>query len=345
MYRQAVFPTPEPPTTTRITFITGGSSPYWTSTVRGAEQAAKDYDAKLDVLIPRKEEDLTSQMKLLVAAAAENCDGIAISPLDAESQTHSINQLSEKKSVVTFDSDAPLSLRKFHIGTSNYLAGQLCHELITEAMGGGGEVVLLMANLTKSNMLDRKLGFEEHNEDADGESKVVVVDELLDDGDSDTVIANVEKVLEAHPNLAGIVAMNSYHGPLLVQLGESNDALGKVKLVTFDTEVATLAGIEDDVIYGTIAQDPYMFGYEAVRTLTRINAGSPDAVPIVGGGILSVPCEALRKDSVADFRKRIEKREGVKKPWGKRKDKTARDTAAKETTAEADSDADAEPES
>lgn len=322
MYRQSVFSSPEPRPTTRVAFITGGAGPYWDLTVKGAEQAAREYDAKLQVLIPSKEEDLDEQMKLLVGTKRDNCDGIAISPLDAEAQTHIINQMSDDVSVVTFDSDAPLSLRRFHIGTSNYRAGKLCHQLLTEAMGGGGEVVILLANLTKSNMIDRKLGFEEANAEAAEGGKVVVVDELIDKGDHDTVKANIEQALQAHPNLAGIVAMNGYHGPLLVELRESSDTLKEKKLVTFDTEPATLKGLETDAIYGTIAQDPYMFGYEAVRMLTRLNAGKQTTLPIVGGGIVSVPCEALRKDAVADFRKRMESRSTGNKPTGNNKKAT-----------------------
>ena len=328
-YRQSVFQSPAPPTITNVAFVTGGSGPYWQMTVSGARAAAEEYNANLEVGMPDHEESVAEQMKLLIGIDKNKVDGIAISPLDAESQTHLINKIVESHPVVTFDSDAPLSNRRYYVGTSNYAAGQMCHKLISEALPEGGEVVILLANLSKRNTIDRKLGFEEaakENVGAEGSSPIELVDVLVDEGNKDTCQQNIRKALADHPDLDGFIAMNGYHGPVLLDALEQEDRLGELQIVAFDEHDATLNGIAEGHIFATVAQDPYMYGYEAVRMLFKLNSGEDTAVPIVGGGVVHVQCEAVRKDNLDSFRERLQNR--MKGAASQSSDKTDADDAA-----------------
>ncbi|MGI9457425.1 MAG: substrate-binding domain-containing protein [Aeoliella sp.] len=310
-YRNSQNPVVPEPTTTRIVFVTGGSGPFWKMAVNGATAAAEEYNADLTVRTPEKEESLQEQTMILTSLKMSEIDGIAVSPLDADAQTRVINQMAEHLNVVTFDSDAPLSTRQCYVGTSNYRAGQLCVMLISEAIPEGGEVAVLVSNLTKHNTKERKIGLEdalqELETDGDGEG-IQIVDFLIDEGNREACEANIRKAIEDHPDLDGFIAINGYHGPILLEVLKSEGKLADLKLVTFDDEPITLAGVESGEIHGTIAQDPYRYGYEAVRILTRLHHGKLGELPIVGGGAIGVPCDPIRKDDVADFRERLEQR-------------------------------------
>lgn len=161
-YRQQVFRVPEvPQITPRLAFVTGGSGPYWQLTASGARAAEKEYQCEVEIKMPTEEENLEEQMGILTKLPYGQLDGVAVSPLDAEGQTKFINRVQQQTNVVTFDSDAPLSNRRGHVGTSNYGAGKMCAELVREAVPKGGKVLVLLANLTKENVLDRKSGLEE----------------------------------------------------------------------------------------------------------------------------------------------------------------------------------------
>ncbi len=310
-YRQSVFQSPAPPTITNVAFVTGGSGPYWQMTVSGARAAAKEYNANLEVAMPEQEESIDEQMRLLIGIDKDKVDGIAISPLDAESQTHLINKIVESRPVVTFDSDAPLSNRRYYVGTSNYAAGQMCYKLISEALPEGGEVMILLANLSKRNTIDRKLGFEDAAKEdisAEDDSRVELVDVLIDEGNQDTCRENIRMALADHPDLSGFIAMNGYHGPLLLDVLKQEDRLGTLQIVAFDEHEQTLDGIGEGHVFATVAQDPYMYGYEAVRMLYELNSGADTAIPIVGGGVVHVQCEPVRKDNLDSFRQRLEQR-------------------------------------
>lgn len=298
---QDTSPADGPLAKTRIVFVTGGADDFWKLTVKGAEAAAHEHNAELDIKLLEQGEALAQQMEILINLNNTKVDGCAVSPLDASGQTLLINRLADKMKVVTFDSDAPLSQRHYYIGTSNYRAGQICCELVEEALPDGGKVAVLLSNLTKNNMIERKAGYEEK---VDGE-KWETVDYLTDDGNAENAKANMQKVLEETEGLSCIVGMNGYHGPLLREVLAETGHLGKVTLVTFDWAPETLAGIEKDEIYATVAQDPYKYGYEAVRMLTSLHNGMSRELPIVGGGQINVNCEPLRKDDLSQFRKKI----------------------------------------
>jgi ribose transport system substrate-binding protein len=314
-YRWRVFREPPPPPTPKIAFVTAGSGPYWQLTVNGAKAAAKDHQVDLRLELPSDNESLDQQMIILSRPELNEVAGIAVSPIDAEGQTRLINKLVDRgKKVVTFDSDAPLSDRQSFIGTNNLAAGRTCARVVHEALPNGGKILVLLANLTKDNMLDRKGGFQEHIQQNVGDveqanpPKFEVVGYLVDNGKAELCEENIRQSMANHADLACIVGMNARHGPIMLSVLKELGKLGQIKLVTFDYTDETLDGIEAGNIYATIAQDPYKYGYEAVSILAQLCRGDESGVPIVGKGSTYVGAEPIGKDSIGKFRDRLKAR-------------------------------------
>ncbi len=315
-FRQQVYEEPAPPPPARVAFVTGGSGPFWQLTVAGAKAAAKKHNVELSVETPADDENLQQQMDILGTLDLTKVQGIAISPLDAEGQTDLINQLVRRdKKIVTFDSDAPLSIRQSHVGTSNFAAGRICAQLVNDALPNGGKVAVLVANLTKDNVLDRKAGFAERiaqfaDDVPEGSpEKFTVVGYLVDNGNTAKCEQNIRDVLSQHPDLSAMVGMNAQHGPILLKILKELDKLDKIQLITFDDEEETLAGVEAGHIHATLAQDPYRFGYEAVAVLASLCRGDETSVPIVGRGSTFLSAEAIRAENVKDYRARTKTRQ------------------------------------
>jgi ribose transport system substrate-binding protein len=318
LFRGSVDRNPPALPTPKIAFVTGGAGPYWLATVEGAKAASRDHQVDLQIEMPAADENLDQQVVILNHLDLKHLDGIALSPLDAEGQTHLINQLARDKHVVTFDSDAPLSDRQSYIGSNNIAAGAACGRVVREAIPKGGKIVVLLSNLTKENLRDRQTGFQESlglGTDAAGENRpatqFVVVDYLLDNGDDDKCAGNIRDALAKTPDLACLVGMNAHQGPVLLKVLKGLDKLGKIKLITFDDEEEILDGVDSGHIYATIAQDPYKYGYEAVNVLASLCRGSGNALPVVGRGSVYVGAEPIRKDDVGEFRARVKKRQAM----------------------------------
>lgn len=297
----------------KVAFVTGGPDDYWLLTAAGAQKAAREFNMDLELMIPEKSEDLSSQMQVLTKLEPSKLAGVAISPIDAGEQTLFINRLADETTVITFDSDAPLSNRHGYVGTSNFGAGQKCAKLVHEAVPQGGKVAVIMANETKANLIERRKGFEyDLNRLLPGDSgeepqSYEVVGFLVDNGDNERSATLIEQTLAEHPDLACLVGFNAQHGPILLQVLEKLDKVGKVKLVTFDEEDETLDGIASENVFATVAQDPYMFGYEAVRIISdQKKLGIKDPKQSVRRGSWTVPSEVVTKENLATFREEIQ---------------------------------------
>ena len=296
-----------------VVFIPSGSTPFWQLAINGARDAAKKYEVELKIEKPERSENLEEQIQMLSALEYDKITGVALSPANPERETRLINTVAQKTFVVTLDADAPLSMRHCHIGTSNVDAGRLCAELVQEAVPDGGEVAVLLANLSKSTNVDRRNEFGESlsaikSADGSDKPKYQLLDPLVDEGDDARCRELIKKTLTDHPNIACFVALNARQGPLLLDVLKAEGKLGKIKLITFDEAEATLKGVEDGHIFATVAQDPYMYGYESVHKLASLARGDSSDLPIVGGGTLHVNAEAIRKDNLETFRKRLHER-------------------------------------
>ena len=314
-YRMSVLNVPSLPKP-RIAFIASGSGPYWQMVINGAKAAARDGNVDLRIAVPEENENLDAQMDLLAKLDLATLDGIALSPIDAERQTPAINQfVSRQKKVVTFDSDAPLSSRHSYIGTDNFGAGRTCALLVNDALPNGGKVAVLLANLTKTNMLDRKNGFEESLSQvvsATGEKQpetFQVVGYFVDEGSAEKCGQIIRDTLTQHPDVGCFVGMTARHGPILLNVLKDAGKLGQIKLITFDDAEETLNGIETGDIYATVVQDPFKYAYDAVTTLAELCRGNEARLPVVGRGNVSVTAEPIKKENLESFRGRIKARQ------------------------------------
>ncbi len=304
------------PPPAKIAFVTGGSGDYWEASAAGARDAAKELGIELDVRMPSQAENIEEQMQLISVAGLGDVDGVAISPLDADGQTTLINTIAKDRPVVTFDSDAPLSARNGYVGTSNFSAGLVAGTLVKKALPEGGKVVVLVANLTKNNLVDRKMGFKSRIEESPNpeedatDPRYKVIGYLTDDGDDKKCEENIRSTLAENEDLACIVGLNARHAPILMKVLKDEGRLNKVKLVTFDTLPETLQGVEQGAITATVAQDPYKYGYEAVNMLNSLCRGDARFMPVVGRGAIHVSVEPITSENVAVFRERMNARMG-----------------------------------
>ena len=325
-YRMSVFREAPPPPMPKVAFVASGPGPYWQAAVTGAKAAGRDHRVKLQLEIPEGSESAERQTAILGMLGVGEFDGVALSPVDPERKTPLINQMvRDGKKVVTFDSDAPLSDRQSYIGTNNLDAGRACATLAKEAAPEGGKVAVLLANLSKQNMLDRKQGFEERINDSDGKQaeepapKFEVVGYFADNGNSERCATIIRDTLAEHPDLTCFVGMTARSGPVLLKVLGETDKLGQIKVIAFDDANETLDGIEAGHIYATVAQDPYKYGYEAVATLAALCRGDETGLPVVGKGSIYMHAEPIKQENLGEFRARLYERQQAAPSSGDKK--------------------------
>jgi ribose transport system substrate-binding protein len=71
----------------------------------------------------------------------------------------------------------------------------------------------------------------------------------------------------------------SYNGPAILSAVRDGGKSNQVKIVCFDDDQDTLAGIKSGEIYATVVQQPFEFGYQSMMMMAKLVGGDKSAVP------------------------------------------------------------------
>jgi ribose transport system substrate-binding protein len=288
----------------RLAFVTNNASDFWTIARKGVEKAdAELSDVTAEFKIP-SDGTAAEQRRIVDDLLAKGIEGIAISPVDPDNQTGMINEVSQKTLVFTQDSDAPNSNRACYVGTDNVAAGREAGKLIKEALPQGGKIMIFVGKLDARNAAERLQGIKE---ELNG-SNINIIDVRTDDTARDRAKANVADTLVKYPEVAALVGLWSYNGPAILNAVRDAGKIGQVKIIAFDEEDETLAGIKDGAIYGTVVQQPFEFGYQAIKLMAAALKGDRSGIP--AGKQLFVPTKVIKKDTVEEFTKQIKQLRG-----------------------------------
>ena len=283
----------------KLAFVTNNSSDFWTIARKGTEKADTELaDVSVEFKMPG-DGSAAEQKRIVDDLLAKGIDGIAISPVDPENQTQLLNDVAKQALVFTQDSDAPKSDRVCYVGTDNVAAGRQAGSLIKEALPQGGKIMVFVGNLDARNAQERLQGIKQTLEG----SNVQILDTRTDNTDRVRAKSNVSDTLVKYSDVVGLVGLWSYNGPAIVNAVRESGKTGQVKIIAFDEEDETLAGIKDGSIFGTVVQQPYEFGYQAIQLMAKFLAGDKSGIP--ASKQLYVPTLIIKKDNVEEFTKKI----------------------------------------
>jgi ribose transport system substrate-binding protein len=293
---------PKPPKAVKtVAFITNTTSDFWKVARKGCDKA----DAELpDVTVAFKTTNtgaIEEQNGLIRQALdRDEADAIAISPVDPAGQKKVINDAAKRALVITQDSDAPDSDRALYIGADNRGAGRQAGELIRKALPQGGKIMVFVGKREVENAQER---FEGLKESLKG-SNVVIIDLMTDDANPATARDNAYQTLKKYPDITGMVGLWSYNGPSIVQALRPEGKLGTIKIVCFDDERETLAAIKEGTIFGTVAQQPFEYGYQAVKTAAKILKGDRSVIP--GNKTIVIPTIVIQSNNVNEYSQKLD---------------------------------------
>jgi ribose transport system substrate-binding protein len=283
----------------RLAFVTNNASEFWTIARKGTEKAANDIPGiEVEFRIP-SDGTAAEQQRVVDDLLAKGIDGIAISPVDPANQSPMLNRAASQALVVTQDSDAPNSNRVCYIGTDNVGAGRQAGELVKEALPQGGKIMVFVGVLDAANAQQRYQGLKE----ALAGSNVTIIDVRTDNTDRVRAKSNAADTLVNNPDLAGMVGLWSYNGPAILSAVKEAHKTDKVKIIAFDEEDPTLAGIKEGSIYATVVQQPYQFGYRSMELMSKYLSGDKSVVPPTKQ--IFVETKAIKKDNVDAFQKEL----------------------------------------
>jgi len=288
----------------KVAFVTNNASDFWTIARKGVEQADNELpNVSVEFKIP-PDGTAAEQKRIIDDLLAKGVVGIAMSPVDPDNETQLINDAAKQALIVTQDSDAPQSDRACYIGTDNRAAGRQAGELIKAALPQGGKVMLFVGKIDARNAQERYQGIK----DALQGSNVQIIDIRTDDTDRVRAKSNASDTLVKYPDVAALVGLWSYNGPAILNALKDAGKIGQIKVICFDEEDETLAGVKTGAIYATVVQQPYEFGYQSIKLIAKVLGGDRSVIP--ASKQIFVPTLIIKKDNVDEFTAKINKLRG-----------------------------------
>jgi ribose transport system substrate-binding protein len=291
----------------RVAFVSNNPESFWNIAEAGANKAADEFGVELFFQKPPRG-DTGEQKEKIDQVLNQGVKAIAISVIAPDKQNEYLKSIAKRVALLTQDNDAPDSGRLCYIGTDNYEAGRAAGALVKKALPDGGTVAIFVGQLDALNARQRRQGVVDElagkkdasTEDGATLGKYKLHKTYTDQPDgverakTNAVQAITDLQNEANVCLVGLWA---YNPPAILSAVKDQGKLGKVKIVGFDEDTATLNGIKEGHITGTVVQQPYEFGYQSVKLMAEIVKGNKKGIP--ADGILYVPHLAVTQDGTS----------------------------------------------
>ena len=249
-------------------------SPYWLEVYAGAQAAAAEVNAVVELAGSRNFSADQSTRQIRIATAAR-LDGIATCVVDTESTTTAINQaVSAGIPVVTMEYDASLSDRQCFVGVNSYDLGQSFGQLIAKANPSGQVVILVSDDPQSSSLSENQIvsGLREYL----AQFPQISLNSLeISRNSAFSTEQKIRELLLANPSsVSTIISLNVEDTlrvvEVLVDYGKSN----AVTVLGYQENSDVLEYVQSGLIQTVIASDPYQIGYDSIQALAEIKTNN-----------------------------------------------------------------------
>jgi ribose transport system substrate-binding protein len=257
----------------------------------GAERQAKEF-GDVDILWngPTTADQL-KQKEILESFITQKVDGIAISSLNGDFLTETINKAIDAGiPVVTWDSDAPKSKRYAFYGVDDFAGGRILGEQAVHLLNGKGKVAII-TSMGATNLQRRLEGMKEALAKAPGIQIVEVYDLKEDTVRCQELIATGTN---RYPDLAAWLSTGGW--PVFTRNASSAIDPAKTKLISFDTIQPALDLLREGKVAVLLGQKYFGWGSEPVKILYDIKHGKMPASPIIDSGV-----DLVTKENLDDY--------------------------------------------
>ncbi len=245
---------------------------YFDACQKGAQEAADDLGIKLIYDGPTKPSG-TEQIKFMETWIRQGVDVICIAP----NQPKTIRAVVEKAQkrgikVVTWDTDAADSGRDLMVNQVDYqVLGEKLIDEIAAQMNEEGEWAVAIATLDATNLNTWRKFAEARAKKK--YPKMKKVETLITEEDENIARQKVETLLNAHPEVKGIIAFDANSVPGSAEAIKRSGKAGKVALTGNTTPGKIKTYLKDDVFKSAFLWDPVGLGNVTVRLAVALAKG------------------------------------------------------------------------
>jgi ribose transport system substrate-binding protein len=263
----------------------------------GAERKAKEL-GNVDILWRGPETaDQLRQKEILESFITQGVDGIAISSLNGDFLTETIDRaIAAGIPVVTWDADAPKSKRIAFYGVDDVAAGRIMGDEAAKLLNDKGKIAVI-TSIGAVNLQRRLEGVKESLARHPDVKIVETYDIKEDPVRCAEIIATGSR---RYPDLGAWISVGGW--PVFTRNALDAVDPAKTKFISFDTIPPAPDLLKEGKVQVLLGQKYFGWGSESVRLLYDIKNGKPPATPIVDSGV-DVVTKANVDEYVAGWKK------------------------------------------
>lgn len=248
-----------------------GSS-YFELCKDGASLAASELNIKLIYKGPTSA-DAASQVNIIQDMIFQDVDIIAISPIDPVAVEPMLKKARDQGIlVVTFDADVAIDSREMFISqVSEESLGKHMMDNLVEGIGADGQFAILTASLTASNQNNWIKWMEQQMEDKYPDLELVSI--IPTDEDQQEAFVQTQNLIQAYPDLDGIVALSTVAVPGAARAIELLKVSGEVKLYGLALPNDINLYLKNGSVQLATLWDPSELGYLTVYVANDLLSG------------------------------------------------------------------------
>jgi ABC-type sugar transport system substrate-binding protein len=250
--------------------------PYFQSKAYGYIEEAKAEGVKLRLFNAGGYDHLPAQIRQVEDLTTAKVDGIVFTPTDSVATIPAIEAAIDAGVKVVNDDIIIKDSKKIpvRISENSFEVGQQEAEMIVDAIGGQGNVVMLKGPPGIDIVTQREAGaksvFAKHPgikivAEEYHQSNIVASDRLMED------------IIQAHPDgIDGVYTFGTQTAiGAVTAIQAAGIAPGRIKVATIDWEPAAEKMINEGFIYGSVVCEPVKLARMSVQSLVKLIKGEP----------------------------------------------------------------------
>lgn len=247
--------------------------PFWEEVIKGVEKSAKDNNVVVEFYAPRFN-DPQEELKYIDIATISKVDGLITHVSNKVSFTDYIDEAYNNKiPVITFENDDSESKRNAFVGTNNFIIGREAGKLLVESTGGKANIAVISNNDLDQSSIENNLKMNGFMSILKEYPQMKIIKTYLSQMGTLSAEEITQSIIDSGNEINAIFTSSAADTLGTAQFIVDRNKVGNIILVGYGSSEEILRYIDREIVYGTVASDPYKMGYESLKALVDIKAG------------------------------------------------------------------------
>lgn len=237
------------------------SSEYWNYVKAGCDAAAAELGIDITVVGPGAESEIAEQVAMIEQQIGLGVDAIVVAPNDASSAMAALQPAIDAGiPVLAVDTNVGIEGQTCFVGTSNVDAAAQGGEWAASVLGSDVNAVIIYGQEGDNTSNMRREGYQT----ASAAAGITVLAEQSGQNTTDGATKTMEDLLTAYPGEIDVVFCHNDDTAIGAMNACKSAGYDDVTIVGFDGNVSAVELILSGDLAATVAQQPYVMGYEVV---------------------------------------------------------------------------------